>query len=490
MNNIELYINNQLVDLGDDSLRLNNTIFDPTKLTATTSSYSYTYKLPLTPNNAKILGNVNAISKRNKFNNRYICQLYSEGIKIFDGSGKISQIKNDEVSFNLYNPKINQLNEIFGDDVMSNIKWEVPFDGIKSVNEVNLDSTSKYFFPIVAYGLFQKDPLGVIYGENSYSDKKTVDEWTNFHYNSFVPSLQLVELLRRAFRQYGYELDGDIITDPVLNEIYLSNYISSEQDPAYNLGNKVIGQCEFDLSFSNYTSDDVLSLIDGEPYSNDIDYTISAPYYTVGTEKVYSVPPKQYTVYNLFSSKSDDGKDLSRITNIVENGYNINLGEDKVSGLQIPSDGWYEIEIDLNDFGIPSWYNTDVAIKYANSYPSAEANTFEFQLLRYNAQMGSDSISHNTMFVGTYPNEAPSIISNDSSYDYPMYKYQQMSTSKIYTDLYYIADSVVAVDKANNENYLCGINYTNYLGIKCGYLKNGRSWNLPAWNASFPHRPA
>ena len=65
-NNIQLYINNQLVDTfnNDLGIRINNVLNDPTKLIPSLGEYSFTFKLPVTKTNAHIFNNFfNIINK-------------------------------------------------------------------------------------------------------------------------------------------------------------------------------------------------------------------------------------------------------------------------------------------------------------------------------------------------------------------------------------------------------------------------------------------
>ena len=72
---IELYINGGLMELeSQDSLnlRLNSVLFNPTQTTTKQGEYSYSFELPSTPNNDKILDYGNNLSKINKYQDKYI----------------------------------------------------------------------------------------------------------------------------------------------------------------------------------------------------------------------------------------------------------------------------------------------------------------------------------------------------------------------------------------------------------------------------------
>ena len=86
---LELYINGELMELESQEslgLRINNTIFNPTKTVTTQAEYSYSFSIPSTPHNDKVLDYANNLSKLNKFRARYASQVYADGELIFDGS--------------------------------------------------------------------------------------------------------------------------------------------------------------------------------------------------------------------------------------------------------------------------------------------------------------------------------------------------------------------------------------------------------------------
>ena len=66
---IELYINGGLMELeSQDSLnlRINSVLFTPTQTTTKQGEYSYSFDIPSTPTNDKILNYANNLSRTNK----------------------------------------------------------------------------------------------------------------------------------------------------------------------------------------------------------------------------------------------------------------------------------------------------------------------------------------------------------------------------------------------------------------------------------------
>lgn len=488
-NNVELYINGKLLELGDDSIRLNNTLFDPTKLTATTSTYSYTFDIPKTRNNNKILGNINTLSRRGKFNNRYYAKLYSSNVMLFEGYLMISDITDETYSCNLYIPKNYSLNDVFGEDTMNMIEWRIPFNGVSTINAVNGDITSKYFFPYVAYSLPIKSPYEVTgSGYRRYTDKKTLDEYTYFYFNSFVPSLNLVELMKKAFEYKGLTLEGNFISDPLMNEIYLSNYIADGQDPMYNYGNPLLGDVKINVKFGNsYFKDNAFNI----EYDNATIYNLDSEKKAVGCSLNWDYM-YAYNMLDTNSLKGIEGKQWRLLDGTTQDkplkvSYNSNAAKLLCDGgIQIPCDGWYEITlsgkcgVDNLEGDTATTYNSFNDIEYVKIVPDKTTKSreeyekkslkydlynfpIEFQLLRYNAEDSQDTINHNPLWTGRFPNEENTNrdIQYVNNYDVAPYIYEP---------------TTALMDVWNNPNYLCGFSRNN-LGLNVGYIKDGSSWN-------------
>ena len=256
---IELHIQGQQVELESQKslgLRINNVLFNPTKTTTTQAEYSFSFEIPSTPNNDKILGYANNLSKTNKFHARYSAQVYADGDLIFDGSLTVQKYDSKEKMYtcNLVNIKINTLDEIFGDTVLSELKWYVPFDGAPEINRVNHDYETKYFFPLVCYGAFQKNFITKDDVGATYTPKHTLDKYNKWWVQSFYPSLNMVEIMRKAFESKGYTVGGSVFADPYINWIYCSTNLADEQVPLYNLGHPKFGVVDISVSWNNYNS--------------------------------------------------------------------------------------------------------------------------------------------------------------------------------------------------------------------------------------------
>ena len=255
---IELWVNQQLVELSSQeslNLRINNVLFNPTKTSTKQAEYSYSFDIPSTPNNNRIFEYANNLAKMNKFRARYKAEVYADGEMIFDGSLTIQKYSAKEKKYtcNLVNIKINTLDEIFGDMVMTDLKWEVPFNGAPTINDVNENGFSKYFFPLVSYGVFQKNYVTKDEVGATYTPKHTLDKYNKWWVETFYPSLNVVETMKKAFEQKGYTVGGNVWTNPDINWIYASCNLANEQVPIYNLGNPKFGQLKINTVWNNYS---------------------------------------------------------------------------------------------------------------------------------------------------------------------------------------------------------------------------------------------
>lgn len=355
---IELYINNEIIELESQeslNLRINNVLFNPTKTTTTQAEYSYSFDIPSTPKNDRILNYANVLSRVNKFHARYPAQVYADGHMIFDGSLTIQKYsaKDKMYTCNLVNIKINTLEEIFGDAVMTDIKgWEVPFDGASTINSVNRDYNTKYFFPLVSYGVFQKNYVTKDDVAATYTPKHQIDKYNKWWIESFYPSLNVVETLRKAFEWKGYTVGGSAFSDPNINWIYASCNLAQEQVPIYNLGNPKFGTVSMNVKWHNYGSvtSDGNSGFGGRTSTNRwvnrtgaIQQDLEFPYYYIkpainasnrDAEAQYNF--SVVDIWNMMDSTSNSGVSVT----VHSDTYMYDPNEQVIV---IPSDGWYRI---------------------------------------------------------------------------------------------------------------------------------------------------
>lgn len=484
---LEIYVNGIPIDLFDDgvNLRINKVINDPTKINTTQSEYSFTFNLPVTDINAKAFNYANISSKRNKFSGRYKAEVYADNINIFSGTIKVSSVEEGQFKCNLFQTKINTLETIFGETKMNEINWKVPFKGVETINEVNADTSTKYFFPMVAYSLFNKVPWNETEsGNRQYTDKYVVDYSNRFYYNTFVPSMNLVELLKRCCELKGYQLQGDIITDKVLNDIYLSNYIADEQDPLYNYGIPEMGEASFNFNFKNTSNTTTRGAMDFIEYP----LTYIPPYPELSDRNNY----KNYDTAFVYNMMMDDSR--AQITEVVNESKMVVNG-----GIQIPADGWYEITLNA-DFGVSieqgSMTNiyqcTGTTWSVENGYErkfgnvtidySLEKMPVEIQICKYNTSDGNiENLTHELIYKGDYPHESPwyEFLNTEFITDIGRTARRNQTPYALWVNVNGTTEGMsvtTAVDHWAHPDFVCGLSQSN-ASRSVAYIKNGYSWN-------------
>ena len=334
---LDILVNGQRVDILDRSsinLRINNVVYNPTEIKSTQAEYSFSFNLPTTPNNNKIFDYANELAKVNKFRNTYNCDVYVDGTPIFNGSLIIQSIKKGFYNVNLVNIKINTVSEIFGEMTLNELDWKIPFNGSGSINTYNADSRSKVIFPLVSYGVFQKSPSASTSDYSTYTSKFQIDKYNKWYYESFNPSPNLLEVVRRLFEQKGYILQGDIFQDEVISGLYMSTNLGDDQIPVYNLGEPNLGSAIITTEFSNYINKNT-----GESrYANFLEHNLGFPYQRISTRDsdTYNFP--SVDIYDLWTETN------SKITRQSQH-Y---LFDDFSNCIVIPADGLYKIKITAN----------------------------------------------------------------------------------------------------------------------------------------------
>lgn len=354
---IELYIQGQLVELESQTslnLRINSVLFNPTKTSTKQGEYSYSFDIPSTPKNDKIFNYANTLSKTNKFHARYSTQVYADGNLIFDGSLTIQKYdaKNKKYTCNLVNIKIDTLDDIFGETKLTDLKWMIDFDGATDINSVNNDSESKYFFPLVSYGVFQKKAVSTDEVGSNYTAKHTLDKYNKWWIESFYPSLNMVETVRKAFENKGYNVDGSAFRDPNISNIYMSCNLAEGQTPIYNVGNPKFGEVSINATWNNYRSAISKSgNFSGGTRMNStggLDQELTFPYEyiqpAINASNNNSSAEYNFdaiTIWNMMDTTNN-----SAVTVSVENDSYMYDPNEMV--IVIPADGWYKINMNCN----------------------------------------------------------------------------------------------------------------------------------------------
>lgn len=329
------------------NLRINNVIFNPTKNTTTQAEYSYSFSLPSTPINDKALNYANNLSQTNKFHTRYSAQVYADGNMIFNGSLTIQgyDAASKKYTCNLVNIKVNTIEEIFGEMKLTDLKWEVPFDGAPTINQINNNMSSKYYFPFVSYGVFQKHWVTKDEVSANYTTKFDIDKYNRFWIETFYPSLNMMEMLRQAFVQKGYVIGGSAFDDPNIGGIYCSTHLAEDQSPIYNLGNPKFGHINISANLTT----------NGSGYQQELNF----PYYKVDVVEATDDGINNQTEYNLAAVDIYSAFDKTNPT-LESESY---LYDPDEMVIVVPADGFYKVELSAvttlsqisNDMRIAYW---------------------------------------------------------------------------------------------------------------------------------------
>lgn len=357
--NIELYINKSLVELVPEGLklRLNERLYIPTKTFSKQAEYSYTFNIPSTPTNDRILDYANSLPKLNKFN-QYECKVYADGKLLFDGQiviqGYDGTSKNYEC--NLVNIRIETMDDIFGDAVMTDAQWDVDFSGATTINTINSNMSEKYYFPLVSYGVFQKDYITKDEVGAEYTSKFVMDKYNKWWVETFYPSLNVLETIRKVYEWKGYTVDGSAFYDPYLSNIYASCNLASEQQPTYNLGNPLFGELHLTATWNNNSSTSGSSSGFGSNASSSfanstggLQQDLNFPYYRIkswGFGNADMTDSRNYYNFSTiqFWNMLDSTNNQSGVTVHCQDTY---MYEPKENVIVIPADGFYEINLSV-----------------------------------------------------------------------------------------------------------------------------------------------
>lgn len=373
---IELFINGEQVELENQdslNLRINNVLFNPTQTSTKQAEYSYSFEIPSTPVNDKIFDYANNLSKLNKFHARYSCQVYADGTLIFDGSLTIQKYSARDKMYtcNLVNIKINTLDEIFGDMKMTDLKWMVDYEGASTINAVNADGSTKYFFPLVSYGVFQKNYITKDEVGATYTPKHDLDKYNKWWNESFYPSLNVMEVMRRAFESKGYTVGGNVFSDPIISNIYASCNLADEQNPNYNLGNPKFGKVDISFTWNNYESFNK-SVSRGRMFENtdsgglvqDLKFPYGRVLPAINASNGTTSEEYNFSAINMWNMMDSTNNPSGVTVSVSGDTYMYDPNEQLIV---IPSDGWYKIYLQA-DARLSGVGTTFTAQQWTNTY--------------------------------------------------------------------------------------------------------------------------
>lgn len=335
LHKLELLVDGQNVDLTEDfDVRMNNVFYQPQLLVTTSATYSFSFELLATPTNNKILGYSNNISVPNKFSRTYNAVVLADGIELFEGELVLSSVNEESYSCNLVIPNEFDLETIFGEATLSQAEWWVPYSGATTINSVNADSSKKYYFPLVSYGAFQKKPESVDEISANYTSKFVIDNYNRFYYNTFMPSLNVAEEMRKLFEWKDYVVKGNIFNDPILSNIYASTNLASDQADKWNLGNPMLGSVSLSWSFTSSTTNAITQDLDFPIYRLFNPYKANSNF--SDTDAVFNFD--KIDLWNMLT-------DNNTVTLTQSPNYLYNKEE---MCIVAPADGWYKVNFSVN----------------------------------------------------------------------------------------------------------------------------------------------
>lgn len=520
---IELFVNGQKVDLESQkslNLRFNNVLYDPEKISSNQGEYSFEFELPSTPNNDRIFDYANNLSKLNKFHSRWNAEVYADGTIIFEGTLTLNGYKSRMYKCNLVSIKVYSFEEIFGDAVLTDIPWEIPFEGgghnNNSIDYYNSQLEPDAVFPLVSYGAFQKSPKSGDAVGNDFTSKFDLDEYNRWYVESFYPSLNMLKTIKKAFEWKGYNVSGDAFKNVFLKDIFMSTNLADGQSPDYNLGNPKFGKIDLSVSWS--TPQDVQGFL-GVKYGTSQD--LNFPYFRASETKFDLITGE------VINQDPDYNLESIRVYDILESGVTVNgtsyMYQPNEHLIVIPADGFYKIDMSY-DFTQPKttitakqwvheWYDnlqemsnsvTEQDITFNSSIRTT--TPFEIQLVRnYDNNIELIKGKYNMRFHDGYPDNTTEMNQGRATnYENTvnLFPHEQSYHPAIPTKLNdlkikydtsgfvgyaYKNNEIMAYDQVVSPAFICGFTTMgNQLGGGCNaVMKNGYSWSKSVADNNF-----
>lgn len=485
---IDLYVNGELVDVVEQdklNLRFNNIFADPSKVETQSVEYSFSFSLPITDNNTRILDYSNVLAKRNKFSKHFPTKVNVDGELVFEGDLIIQSVsKEDGFKCNLYVNRLNTVDKIFGDSVMSDIdNWKVDYPYFSIINDTNKFNDISYptdcFYPFVSYGMFQQVPTTA----DTYTSKYDLDDTKRFYMETFYPSANLLKTVEKCFNHKGYDVQGDIFSDDVMKRIYTSVSLADGQAPIYPLGNPWLGRLNMNFKFNS---------VNGTPTASGVCTSVATyvPHKLDNPRQKYSIQSREdmsFTDYynweynNVYDIWSQNNK-FTQITDCS------NYGLFRTNRVVVPNDGYYKVRLQYT-MSIPTTFKSYPCYKYDHtdrtvaklSYtPTPDFKEFysELQLVKNTEDNSIGLISpdaytySSTISTSSRTNKAPSIYPHEplGSYVNPIGSTPYVSYfPKSYT-------SMIQFDPKVNNNFILGQSCC-YPSLHPSVIKNGKSWD-------------
>lgn len=528
---IELYIDRQLCDISDPekfSVYLKRQLYNPAELNTKDAQASYTITLPASTTNNRIFGFANVEEVRGKFERLYDAELIVNGIRIFEGKFKLSEIDSFSYKGNLGIPAPKTVKDIFGDRNMNELEeWTLATTGLKDpqtgeelkgldyISYYNKQENPDCIFPFALYGLMPRlldietDADKNINNETTPEEKKYIEEYqqkyktiidqsVRFGLADFPASINCLRMLEVIFSNAGYKLTGSAFSDERLKKLYVSYKNPNDYVQEWNWGD--LAKMRIDASWATHkaTEKKQFDELEKQIIKSEDDY---GHYYAV----------------NLFNSNNLNIKEISDGgTNIiykqVSDKYTVNNKEEKYTrnnlNLMIPKSGYYKVKLRCNNFELAARFTqgewgttvprTNIRFKdpvsnimftsvfqdpdpiFLDLYNNAfERKRYELQLLRDYGE-GDFRLSN---IVGLY--------------NRPQFAQTEKGDEDQYPKYYPVPGGPMVVDPCINQNFICGLRWgQSYIGKDQNYYedKNDPNGNYMfiangfSWDKSFSQK--
>lgn len=486
---VEITINDSIIELSDNaSITLSSTLMTIGKIDSLSGEYSFSFDIPTTPRNNRILGFKNDLDTLNKFNVNYNVVINVDDTQIFQGSLLINSIDKENYKCNVFINKTNTLTDIFGESTLNEIEWDVDYKQDITINEENAKENPEVIYPLVSYGHFQREEVN-----GKYTSIFNIDETTKLYNENFLPAPNLLTLVRKCFESKGFTVEGDIFSDELLKKIYLSTNISDKQDFLYpygqTQGDKAMGFISLNGTFKNYSSSVVQA-----PH---LTYDLEDPQFPVrDTDEVkYNwTAVYSYNIFNILESNSENGQYGKWGPKYPDGNYTSMWAKNRIV---IPTNGYYKVELNL---GIKSNNASFAEYKHPNGSTSvtmqkwvkpdrnrpAELQDVEIGVncdemyMELHLLKNTDAAEYLAIAPHTYLEyiTSPERYNRYSAYPHEKYSTRVESTEDNPYPGGYIPESgnTLNFDPSVNPNFVCGITKTGPY-VYTSVAKNGRSWD-------------
>lgn len=230
--NLELYINNQLANIGEETdISLTKEFQDHSELERKQVEYSYDLDLPITTTNQKIFGYANDLQVKHKFYTVYDAQLYADDILVLDGKFMLTEVTKDRFTGNLYVPSSKSLSDILGDMNLREIEGvDLEISTIEDIGIINGQTVGSeqrrdVCFPYIVYN-FPRSEFGTITPNKHVQFKDFAD--TSIDYTNMYPSFSVTNLIKTIFKSAGYTVTGNIFNDERFTDMFMTGSFEAD----------------------------------------------------------------------------------------------------------------------------------------------------------------------------------------------------------------------------------------------------------------------